>query len=1823
MPQAGTAWVDVRANLNGFNRQLNAEMSGRRMRRMGVLGGAALGAGLTVAVNRAFKSTVGAAVQFESSFADVRKTVDTNARGFARLERGIRRMAKQIPTSADRLAEMAGVAGQLGIRAPDIIRFTRVVADLGETTNLEGEQAATTLARIANIMGTSSRDYRRLGSTIVELGNNLATTEAEITDMALRLAKAGVQVGLSEAQVLAFAGALSSVGIEAQAGGSAYARAFIRMSQAVDRGGGQLGRFARVAGMARAEFRDLFRRDASLAMVAFTEGLGRLQREGKSVFPVLEKLKLHDIRVRDALLGAAASGDLFRRSLRLGTEEWRRNTALAREASLRYETVAARWETLKNRARDFGIELGQRVLPELNRLMDILTDERLSGTEKFERISQEISRLVSTGLERAARIAVQSGPRIVGALASGIAQAWHQASPLARLFTAAAILRAVGGRGAVLRAGAVVGGHFAAGVAAGAATVGGGGGSAVPGMLGPMAGGFAGGALAGVGGRGRLPSAGYGPGRGGRLLYGPEFRYGAPVSQLGERSMRVSAANMLGSLRSAILPMAKRVGLAGLGIALADSVVSEFGRRARERSDDLLEAIGAKTGRTGMQRLNILGRLPGAAGDAFRPENPAERVLPVLRRALETRTLLSQREIADLEAKRDQLNLTEAQRKQYDRILSVLRTGSRLRFRVSGDMDPRALRQVESSFRALRSGALSNMRDILKVSRRNMRLIGETWGHGTNEGRRAAARNMRATADAITAQMARSGRVTRRGLELIQRLLRNADLTDPSRRMARRFGREWADGMNTSARITRRGLARMLAEARQMPGPMRKIALETWLAQIEQAKRGRRITVEEFRQMRSKVLATFPGMKTESRSTARAIARSLVNMAEVGGSAIATLVSNANSGLTGFGARPIRFSLKRVKEQKRQRGGTITPVPGVGSGDKVPALLEPGEVVVNREAVRAMGGPERVNRINSLIPRFQTGGIAGGFNVDGARPGFVPLMNFLNRMFGPIYVMSGMRPGSITTSGNVSNHASGRAVDISTTQNGLNMAYNAATLNATGVAARRMDALYAYMARWMPTSRVPGDFLWRTDTGGNHWNHIHRGITNHLADSAAAMAAFLSSLPEGAGFHALRRLTLDGPDGPLRRLGQAALDRVWRAATDRIAAAASVPTFGTGRLADVPHGGRTVGASTFGGPGDPGTGSIGYRGDNLHGQDAYAELRMGTALGGLPYRHPLTIAHGGRAVSAQKLDIGLGGAPVQGHETAIDLWYETANKLGLPDVWKGLVQITGAQRGGIIQRLASGALVGRTRAVFPGGGSRHGRVHDLGSLPANIREVGRWLRRPLDRRQRSATLRYAMRLIRGIGVPAELQQQLTSLSTNADTWAEFAQRAGALSYEMLYAERTPQIGPDGRPVLGNDGRPLFHEVGDPILDAERRPMTHFAEVNGMTEAGWTQRRLEALLTLRNRLVEAARIVRIEQVRVARLIANVRDRLKRLQQAIRRAGRERRRVERERRRQERLLERERDRLRRAERELESATGSLRTARLSSFNRRDPRSVARRRQRIERYGRRVAALQEEIPQLRASIGRRERTVSRLRSREDRIREQQRRRVIVRRNLRRMLGDRDSGLIGRRVSMDEYLPNVLGSGGDSFKGLITVQGLGGPMELFHGTPPEGMFGGEIFDAQQILRQLAVRPNPVPLPEPAEADAPDDSERNALLRQLLEESQRRFVVSQAQYRALEGFNRDFPLDRLPGFGGSFATGGVVPGAVGEARTIIAHGGERVLSVAEQRAGALSGRLEVIITDRRTIVTGPDGQEVRAIVRDETRRAARGAMMRTPGGAR
>lgn len=327
---------------------------------------------VTAPVVAAGAASTKASIDFESAFAGVRKTVDATEEEFQQFSDEIRKMSKELPATATEIAKVAEAAGQLGIKNEAIMGFTRTMTDMRVATNMGSDEAATALARLANITQMPQSQFDRLGSTIVDLGNHLATTESEIVEMGLRLAGAGHQIGLTEAQILSFAGALSSVGIEAEAGGSAFSRVMINMAQAAATGGKDLDNFAAVAGMTSTQFKETFERDAAGALVAFIEGLGNLSAAGENTFAALDQLGLSEIRVRDALLRASGAGDLFRTSLETGTKAWEENVALSNEANERYGTTASKMQMLGNRIVDAAITLGDALVPALMAVLDAL-----------------------------------------------------------------------------------------------------------------------------------------------------------------------------------------------------------------------------------------------------------------------------------------------------------------------------------------------------------------------------------------------------------------------------------------------------------------------------------------------------------------------------------------------------------------------------------------------------------------------------------------------------------------------------------------------------------------------------------------------------------------------------------------------------------------------------------------------------------------------------------------------------------------------------------------------------------------------------------------------------------------------------------------------------------------------------------------------------------------------------------------------------------------------------------------------------------------------------------------------------------------------------------------------------------------------------------------------------------------------------------------------------------------------------------------------------------------------------------------------------------
>lgn len=413
--------------------------------------GSSLTTKVTMPIVGAFGASAKAAVDWETAFTGVRKTVDATDEEFQQLAKNIKQMATETASSANDIAGVMEIAGQLGITGVEgLTEFTRTMVELGDTTNLTAEEAATSLARFMNITGESATDVSKIGSAVVDLGNNFATSESEIVAMATRLASAGTIAGMTSTDILALAASMSSVGIQAEAGGTAMTQTLSAMTAAVadfEAGSTEdLEKIATVANMSAADFAKSWNEQPIEAVQSFIAGLGTLDEKGENATLVLDELGMSGVRQANMLKSLSLASDVLTDAIGTSSEAYKENTALSEEAAKRYSTMAAKISQLKARITEVAVEIGETLMPYIEKAMTFieglvekwkaLDDEQKEAILKFAAIAAAIGPvLVVIGTLVSS---VGSITSVIGKVVSGIGMLISSAGGLSGVLTALA-----------------------------------------------------------------------------------------------------------------------------------------------------------------------------------------------------------------------------------------------------------------------------------------------------------------------------------------------------------------------------------------------------------------------------------------------------------------------------------------------------------------------------------------------------------------------------------------------------------------------------------------------------------------------------------------------------------------------------------------------------------------------------------------------------------------------------------------------------------------------------------------------------------------------------------------------------------------------------------------------------------------------------------------------------------------------------------------------------------------------------------------------------------------------------------------------------------------------------------------------------------------------------------------------------------------------------------------------------------------------------------------------------------------------------------------
>lgn len=348
----------------------------------------------TAALVLGFVNALRPAVDFESAIADVNKVVGFDGpKALAKFRAELLALAQEIPLTVNQLAEIAAAGGRLGLPEAELISFTRLVSQASVALDLLPDKAGQAIATLSNVFQVPIGDIRLLIDGVVELGNNTAATEAQIIDFLVRAGGLARQFKLTTTQTAALGAAFVSLGRQPEVAARAVNRLLINL-QTADKQSAAFRRTLTNLGLSATELAERIRADPQAALLALFESLEELS--GKDRTGALAELV--GVEFADDFAVLTGSLDEYRKALALVADEQTFAGATLKEFTARLKTTQTNFDLFVNAARRVAIAFGTALLPAVDKFLLFVSsvlNAVASLAEKFEALAAAIGLAVA------------------------------------------------------------------------------------------------------------------------------------------------------------------------------------------------------------------------------------------------------------------------------------------------------------------------------------------------------------------------------------------------------------------------------------------------------------------------------------------------------------------------------------------------------------------------------------------------------------------------------------------------------------------------------------------------------------------------------------------------------------------------------------------------------------------------------------------------------------------------------------------------------------------------------------------------------------------------------------------------------------------------------------------------------------------------------------------------------------------------------------------------------------------------------------------------------------------------------------------------------------------------------------------------------------------------------------------------------------------------------------------------------------------------------------------------------------------------------------
>lgn len=364
--------------------------------------------GMARGIGSDLMETSQAAIDFESSMADVKKVVDFDTpQQFKEMGNDILEMTKTIPMAAQDLAQIVAAGGQSGIAREDLTGFAESAAKMGVAFDISAGQAGDMMAKWRTAFKMNQTEVVDLADKINYLGNTTAASAPLISDVVTRIGPLGEVGGVAAGEIAALGASMVGSGIQSDVAATGLKNMILALTAGESATKSQVGALN------------------ELGLSAEDVAQGMQDNAKETILKVLNAIreldKVKQASVLSNLFGKESLGaiapllsnlDGVQDNLNKVADSSKYAGSMEGEFSARSETTANSLQLAKNNMEAFKIAIGNGLIPAMTPMISLLTQ----GVKWVSGIAQEFPGAASVLGTAAVSIAIFCGA--VGALST-------------------------------------------------------------------------------------------------------------------------------------------------------------------------------------------------------------------------------------------------------------------------------------------------------------------------------------------------------------------------------------------------------------------------------------------------------------------------------------------------------------------------------------------------------------------------------------------------------------------------------------------------------------------------------------------------------------------------------------------------------------------------------------------------------------------------------------------------------------------------------------------------------------------------------------------------------------------------------------------------------------------------------------------------------------------------------------------------------------------------------------------------------------------------------------------------------------------------------------------------------------------------------------------------------------------------------------------------------------------------------------------------------------------------------------------------------------